>query len=154
MGDLTEARAALALHDHHPSEVCPTCCDDVCDPAVAGLRATLAAYDTLTNNVIAALTLPDGEPVTRDPVKLATYAAEQLSAEVAMVGQLTGECDRLRDEGNILRGVIRRTVREHEQMSEIVCEAGAIIGKHLPEYTDWLRRASIATGADAAGAKS
>jgi hypothetical protein len=90
-----EARKALAAHDHDPAMVCPECCTAACDPCVDGLRVVLAVYDTLTNGVISALTLPDGEPVTRDPVKLATYAAEQLSAEVAMVGRLTANLVRL-----------------------------------------------------------
>ena len=45
---LAEARAALAVHDHHPREVCPECCEDVCDPCVDALRWALAEVDRLT----------------------------------------------------------------------------------------------------------
>lgn len=45
---LAKARAALAVHDHHPREVCPECCEDVCDPCVDALRWALAEVDRLT----------------------------------------------------------------------------------------------------------
>lgn len=45
---LAEARAALAVHDHHPREVCPECCEDVCDPCVDALRWALGEIDCLT----------------------------------------------------------------------------------------------------------
>ncbi len=46
--DLTPAREALATHAHDPREVCPTCCDDVCDPCVYALRDVVAEVERLT----------------------------------------------------------------------------------------------------------
>lgn len=66
--------------------------------ASAALARTVIALEAKLNAVVTALTIPDGEPVTRDPVRLAELCAAQLSEEVARVETLDADLATLRIE--------------------------------------------------------